>query len=59
MARTLLARIHNPGGRECGCLEECWCKRTAWGRALRWYIPKRHHGGVSAEWKRAHEELNR
>jgi hypothetical protein len=55
MPRTLLDRIHNPRGYECGCLPECWCKRTAWGRALRWYIPARHHTPVSPEWKRAQE----
>ncbi|MDQ2910156.1 MAG: hypothetical protein M3R39_03950 [Actinomycetota bacterium] len=51
MARSLLERIHNPRGRKCGCLAECWCQRTSWGRALRWYLPKPHHS-VSPEWKR-------
>jgi hypothetical protein len=30
MSRSVLQRIHNPRGRQCGCLPECWCKRTAW-----------------------------
>jgi hypothetical protein len=53
MARSLLQRIHNPSGRECGCLPECWCQRTGWGRALRWYLPKSHHTPATPEWKRA------
>jgi len=55
MSRSLVDRIHNPRGYECGCLPECWCKSTAWGRALRWYIPARHHTAVSPEWKREQE----
>jgi hypothetical protein len=51
MERALISRIHNPRGRECGCLPDCWCKSTTWGRALRWYLPKRHHSAVSREWK--------
>jgi hypothetical protein len=54
MRRTILQRIHNPSGRLCRCDPACWCKRTAWGRALRWYLPKRHLS-VSPEWKRAQE----
>ncbi|HWH54189.1 MAG TPA: hypothetical protein VNT04_01295 [Gaiellaceae bacterium] len=56
MSRSVIQRIHNPQGRECGCAPECWCKRTSWGRALRWYLPKRHFS-VSPEWKRAREDL--
>ncbi|MDQ4030329.1 MAG: hypothetical protein M3168_04745 [Actinomycetota bacterium] len=44
MARSLLARLHNPRGRRCGCPPSCFCKRTAIGRLLRWYIPARFHG---------------
>jgi len=55
--RSLLARIHNPRGRRCGCSPECWCQRTALGRAFRWYLPIRHHS-VSAEWKRERAERN-
>jgi len=51
MAHKLARRLHNPRGRECGCLPECWCRRTAWGGVLRWYVPKRHHTGTSALWK--------
>ncbi len=54
VARSLIARIHNPSGRECGCAPECWCRRSAVGRAVRWYLPLRHHA-VSPEWKRAQE----
>ncbi|MBA2359259.1 MAG: hypothetical protein H0V84_12635 [Actinobacteria bacterium] len=53
--RGLLRRLHNPSGRDCGCAAECWCKRTAWGAALRWYLPLRHHA-VSPEWKHEHEQ---
>ena len=49
--RSVLARIHNPRGRRCGCAPLCWCQRTPLGRALRWYLPIGHHA-VSAEWKR-------
>lgn len=38
--------------RERGSLPECCCKRTDWGLALRWYMPKRHDSSVSPEWKR-------
>ncbi|MBA2474454.1 MAG: hypothetical protein H0V40_00650 [Actinobacteria bacterium] len=55
MSRSMISRLHNPGGRECGCHPECWCKRTAWGRALRWYLPKRHHFPASPDWKRARQ----
>ena len=41
-------RVHNPKRRHCECLSDCWCKRTSWGRALRWYIPVRYHSSVSA-----------
>jgi ketosteroid isomerase-like protein len=43
VARFSLVRIHNPWGRECGCDESCFCKRTRVGYALRWYIPARFH----------------
>lgn len=48
--RSLLARIHNPRGRRCGCAPSCWCQRTALGRTFRWYLPIGHHT-VSAVWK--------
>ena len=51
---SLVARIHNPRGRECGCPPECWCQRTSVGRVLRWYSPKQWHSPVSPESKRRH-----
>jgi len=59
MARSLIARIHNPANLECGCLPECWCKRTWWGRAIRWYVPRWHQTPASAEWKRQQEQLGK
>jgi len=50
MRRTILERIHNPSGRRCGCPPACWCKRTAWGRALRWCLPRRHLS-IAPAWK--------
>jgi hypothetical protein len=50
---ALIERLHNPGGRLCGCPPECICQRSALGRALRWYIPRRFHTGISAEEKAA------
>ncbi len=44
--RNLVARLHNPSGRECGCPPECWCKRWTVGRMVRWYVPSRHHMNV-------------
>ena len=48
-------RFHNPKRRDCGCLSDCWCKRTAWGRALRWYVPARLHTSVSPCWECARD----
>lgn len=60
-------RIHNPRNRVCGCDPDCWCRRTALGRAVKWWFPGRwfglHHksravaevkrtGGDVAAWKR-------
>ena len=47
----ILRRIHNPMRRACGCLDDCWCKRTHWGRAVRWYVPQKRHSSVSPCWK--------
>lgn len=44
MGRTLLQRIHNPHNRECGCAPDCWCRRTAIGRAVKWWFPARYFG---------------
>jgi hypothetical protein len=41
--RPLLARLHNPSGHSCGCLQTCWCRRTRLGHAIRWYAPGRLH----------------
>jgi len=49
--RRLLRSIHNPKRRACGCLDDCWCKRTAWGRVIRWYVPQKRHSSVSPCWK--------
>ena len=50
-------RVHNPRNRECGCDPDCWCRRTALGRAVKWWLPSRpfgphHKASGSAEWKR-------
>ena len=39
--RSLLARIHNPRNYDCGCDPDCWCRRTAIGRAVKWWLPAR------------------
>jgi len=49
-AARVRRRFHNPRRRECGCLDDCWCKRTRWGRIVRWYVPPRHHTSVSPCW---------
>jgi len=66
--RTLIQRIHNPGNHVCGCDPDCWCRRTAVGRAIKWWFPARWFGirhenrvfdGMSRsearEWKREHD----
>jgi hypothetical protein len=49
MSRTLLERIHNPRNRTCFCSPKCWCRRSALGRAVKWWFPERlfglHHVG--------------
>jgi hypothetical protein len=52
---TVLRKLHNPRGRACGCDAGCWCRRTAVGRALRWWFPARfvgirHVSGARREW---------
>jgi hypothetical protein len=44
MGRSLAQRVHNPRGRECGRDPDCWCKRTALGRAVKWWFPARYVG---------------
>jgi hypothetical protein len=57
MATGVLRRLHNPRNKVCGCDETCWCKATAVGRLVRWWLPSRrfgiHHGNAALEqWKR-------
>ncbi len=57
---TVLQRIHNPRNRECFCDPDCWCRRTAVGRGVKWWFPARfvgihHKSRVTAEWKRARD----
>jgi hypothetical protein len=65
VSRTLVQRVHNPRNLSCGCDPQCWCRRTAIGRAVKWWLPARwfgiHHqnrvfDGMSRdeirEWKR-------
>ena len=61
MEQTRLQRIHNPRNRECACDPDCWCMRTALGRAVKWWFPGRYFGlhhknrGLE-EWKRGQPE---
>jgi hypothetical protein len=43
MQHRILARLHNPRGYTCACLSSCWCHRTRFGEAFRWYVPARFH----------------
>jgi catechol 2,3-dioxygenase-like lactoylglutathione lyase family enzyme len=56
MNRTLVQRIHNPRGYVCACDPDCWCRRTALGRAVKWWFPGRyfalqHKNRALEEWK--------
>ena len=56
VTRSVLQRLHNPRNRSCGCDPDCWCRRTAIGRAVKWWFPARlvglHHKSTpSAAWK--------
>lgn len=61
MSRGLLARLHNPRNRTCGCDRDCWCNRTAIGRVVKWWFNGRliglQHKAIrhSPDWKRAHD----
>ena len=44
MARSLATRLHNPRNYECACDPDCWCRRTALGRAVKWWFPARYFG---------------
>jgi hypothetical protein len=55
VARSLVQQLHNPRNRSCHCHPDCWCRRTALGRAVKWWFPARyfgvrHKGQDSAEW---------
>lgn len=57
MGRSLLARLQNPRNLECGCDPDCWCNKTALGRAVKWWFPGHyfglHHKNAEIEaWKR-------
>jgi catechol 2,3-dioxygenase-like lactoylglutathione lyase family enzyme len=61
MSRTLVQRIHNPRGYVCACDPDCWCRRTALGRAVKWWFPARYFGlhhknRALEEWKRNQPE---
>jgi hypothetical protein len=60
VARSALQRIHNPRNRHCGCDPDCWCRRTAVGRAVKWWVPAqliglRHKNDAVAAWKQARD----
>jgi len=42
--RSLIQRIHNPRNFVCGCDPDCWCRRTAVGRVVKWWFPARLFG---------------
>lgn len=57
VSRGLIQYMHNPRNRECGCDADCWCRRTAVGRAVKWWFPAtlfgvHHHSEATAQWKR-------
>jgi len=57
VTRSLIQRVHNPRNRECGCDFDCWCRRTAVGRGVKWWFPARlfglhHKNAALAQWKR-------
>ena len=61
MSRSLVSHIHNPRGRVCGCDADCWCQRTALGRAVKWWFSGRlvglhHKNRALEEWKQAQQE---
>jgi hypothetical protein len=60
VARSLVQKVHNPRGRTCACDPDCWCRRTALGRLVKWWFPGRwfglHHKNRALEdWKRSQE----
>ena len=55
MPTSILRRVHNPTGRECGCTADCFCQRNRVGRLLRWYLPRGIHKSVPPDLKRRAE----
>ncbi len=61
MQRSVLQFMHNPRNRTCGCDPDCWCRRMALGRAVKWWFPARlvglHHKNVAlAAWKKDRDQ---
>jgi catechol 2,3-dioxygenase-like lactoylglutathione lyase family enzyme len=61
VSRTFVQRLHNPHNYECACDPDCWCRRTALGRAVKWWFPARYFGlhhknRALEEWKRGQPE---
>jgi catechol 2,3-dioxygenase-like lactoylglutathione lyase family enzyme len=61
MSRSLVAVIHNPRGHTCACDPDCWCRRTALGRLVKWWFPARYFGlqhknRALEDWKRRQPE---
>jgi catechol 2,3-dioxygenase-like lactoylglutathione lyase family enzyme len=61
MSRTLVQRVHNPHNFTCACDPDCWCNRTMFGRAVKWWFPARYFGlthknRALEEWKRSQPE---
>jgi hypothetical protein len=62
MERTLIQRLHNPHALVCACDPDCFCNRTAIGRAIKWRVHPRflsrigihHKNRELEEWKRTH-----
>jgi hypothetical protein len=53
-------RIHNPHNKVCSCDPDCWCRRTALGRLVKWWFPGRviglhHKNRALEEWKQTHD----
>jgi hypothetical protein len=44
VSRALVQRVHNPRNLSCGCDPQCWCRRTAIGRVVKWWFPARLFG---------------
>jgi hypothetical protein len=56
---AVIKKLHNPRARACGCDADCWCNRTALGRAVKWWFPARffgiqHKNHALEEWQDSH-----